>query len=160
MKKLPVIGSFIVPASLPDSRGVMIDTDDLVGDGKALIHFLPLIFEETAQSRLGELRDNMKFFRSTDTNVCVISMDAPETLASAKRSKNLPFPLLSDPGADAPARFGCTRQEEGDSTGVILPAIALLDRGGQLLYTDLGISGEKMPDLHSAMRFLAGYRQG
>src|SRR5690554_5445874 len=81
-----LIDSFAQPVSLSDllheKRGLLILQDDLSSADTIDI--------------CGRLRDNMKIFRSLNTEVMLISEEPPETLQEFKERYNLNFTLLSD----------------------------------------------------------------
>ena len=93
-------------ASLPDSELNLIQfTDsenqtvsiaDLVRERSGLVILTSNTHSVIVTELCARLRDNMKIFRSLNTEVILVSQEAPEALQAYKASHNLNFTLLSD----------------------------------------------------------------
>jgi len=77
--------------------------------------FFPVAFSRTCQGELCELRDNMRLFADTGTQLLGISVDSKYTLRAWAEEQHYDFPLLADfwPHGEVARAYGAFLEDRG-----------------------------------------------
>ena len=89
-----------------------------------------------------EVKDNYDEFRSTNTEVCAISVDTPRQLSAFKKDAGLPFFLLSDSSREIITRYHLLNRHEHN--GIAYPAIFVVKPSRQIGYRSLDRTGSRV----------------
>lgn len=91
---------------LPDERGEPYCLADHLEDGPVMLVFYPGDFTPVCTRQLCSYRDQYAEFRDLGLQIVGISDDSVQKHAKFKDTKELPFPLLSDPDHEVIDQFG------------------------------------------------------
>lgn len=142
--------------SLSDTGGKEISLNDLQkkGTGDTLLLFFPLAFSGECTNELCTIRDNMKFYKSFNTNVVAISTDSFFTLREFKKSNNLNFILLSDYNKIVSTRYGALYEDYYGMKGVSKRAAFIIDPDGIIKYAEVLDDSDNQPDFKAIQKAL------
>lgn len=126
--------------TLSDSGGNRLALADLRG-GRAVVYFYPKAFTPGCTTEACDFRDNHEALAAQGYRIVGISGDDPQTLRSFAQEHELPFTLLSDPGAEVAKRWGAWGEREinGEASVGPLRSTFLLDEEGVVESVQYGV---------------------
>lgn len=144
--------------SLYDTDKNKVSLEDYKGKNVVLL-FFPLAFTSVCTTELCSIRDGIGFYHTANATVFGISVDSIYTLAKFKQQEQLNFPLLSDFNKEVSALYGALYENwYYDMKGVSKRAVFVIDKNGNLQYSNILESAGDMPEfapVESLIRSLA-----
>jgi len=125
MARLPAVGSPAPDFTLPSTSGAEVTLSSLRGK-KVLLAFFPLAFTSVCTSEMSAFSDELDRFRSANTVVLPISVDAVPTLVEFKTKERMRVDLLSDFKREVSRAYGTLLEDKFFSNR----AYVLIDRDG------------------------------
>ena len=125
MARLPAVGSPAPDFTLPSTSGAEVTLSSLRGKN-VLLAFFPLAFTSVCTSEMSAFSDELDRFRSANTVVLPISVDAVPTLVEFKTKERMRVDLLSDFRREVSRAYGTLLEDKFFSNR----AYVLIDRDG------------------------------
>jgi peroxiredoxin Q/BCP len=100
------LGDRMPAFALPDARGKIVRSDELLGQGPIVVYFYPKDDTPVCTKEACGFRDRHPDFLAGEAIVVGISADAPESHRRFAARHELPFLLLSDGDGEVARRFG------------------------------------------------------
>lgn len=127
------VGNQMPEFSAPDQNGNIVSSGSLAGK-KTVIYFYPKASTPGCTAEACNLRDNYERFLAAGYNVIGISRDSVKAQKNFSEKNALPFPILSDPGAEIIKAFGAWGEKKlyGKTYEGILRKTFLFDENGAL----------------------------
>ncbi|MEX1164891.1 MAG: peroxiredoxin [Nitriliruptor sp.] len=128
------IGDVAPDFELKDQTGQPVRLSDYRGKKAVVLVFYPLTFTGTCEAELCGIRDSIETFRNDDVETLAVSVDSPPAHQRWATEQGFDFPLLSDfwPHGDVARTYGVFEEK----FGVAARATFVIDRDGQVVYTD------------------------
>ncbi len=122
-----------------------------------LVLFFPLAFTGVCTAELCSVRDSIAQFNQANAQVLAISVDSLFTLGKFKEEQNLNFPLLSDFNKEVSQAYGAFYSNfVFDMAGVSKRSAFVVDKDGNLAYTEVLESAGDLPDFEAIHATLSG----
>ncbi|TVR18054.1 MAG: peroxiredoxin [Balneolaceae bacterium] len=141
--------------TLLNSDGKEITLSEETKEGKVLLLFFPLAFSGVCTEELCTTRDNMKLYKSLNTNVIGISVDSFFTLNQFKKSNNLKFSLLSDFNKEVSGAYNSLYNEFFGMKGVSKRSAFVVNKEMIIEYAEILEDSSKLPDFKTIRTVLS-----
>ena len=129
-QSLPAVGSTAPDFTLPGTDGTDVTLSRLRGHN-VLLAFFPLAFTRVCTIEMCAFSEDYGRFRSADTEVLPISVDAIPSLKEFKAKERISVELLSDFKREVSRKYGTLNEEKFFSNR----AYVLIDRAGVVRWT-------------------------
>ncbi len=102
---------------------------------------------------MAQLRHDYEQFRARDTGVLVIVPNGQKMIERHVREHNPPYRILSDKGAEVARQYG-VQPKSLPFLSAFRPAVFLVDKSGEILYTNYTSSYIAEPDNQGPLALL------
>lgn len=148
------IGDKVKDFALQDTKGNELTLSGQLGEGKVLLLFFPLAYSSVCTDEMCHFRDNMKLYKSLDTNILGISVDSFFTLREFKKTNNFPFPFVSDFNKEVSRQFGVLYEDYYGMKGVSKRSAFVVNQDMIVEYTEVLEDSGTLPDFKAIQKVL------
>lgn len=143
------VGELAPDFAARNQHGQIVRLSDLLTTSPVVVIFFPFAFSGICTGELGEVRDTLEDFQSTDIQVVAVSCDPMYALRIFADIQGYFFPLVTDfwPHGAIASSYGVLNP----MTGAALRGTFLIDRSGAIRWTLVNLPGDR--------RDFGGYRE-
>ena len=153
---VPSIGQTAPDFTLFDSEKNKVNLSHFKGKNVLLL-FFPQAFTGVCTKELCAIRDDISRYNNINAQVIGISVDSVFTLAKFKEDQQFNFPLLSDFNKEVSTLYGSVYDEWIlDMRGVSKRSAFIIDKHGQICYSEVLESAGDIPNFKAINEILAG----
>lgn len=148
------IGDKVQDFTLQDTKGDELTLSKQLEDGKVLMLFFPLAFSSVCTDEMCFVRDNMKLYKSLNTNIIGVSIDSFFTLREFKKANNFPFPFVSDFNKEVSRQFGVVYEDYYGMKGVSKRSAFVINQNMIVEYAEVLEDSSMLPDFKAIQKAL------